>query len=167
MRLRGWVCGLVGWSVLACGGLGSDTKEPMPSASRKTSTPSAGASAPGKVVAQTREMCTPDCRLLTRFSWETVQSNYCTLCGQWDEVACEFDWPTNDVPSCELYDWYRNCIYATYGRTFTNAKWDQAFRATDWYRPDSSFTEDRLSDVARQNIDRMLVFKKEKRACMD
>ena len=171
MRLRWWFLVVVGWSSFACGGFLSDGENPKPSAAsgatKGTKGKASRLSSAGNVVAQAREACTPDCRLLTEFSWETVQGNYCTLCGQWDETACEFDWPTNDVPQCELYDWYRNCIYATYGRTFTNAKWDEAFRATDWYQPDPAYHDDRLSSVARENIDRMLVFKKEKRSCIE
>lgn len=108
--------------------------------------------AAGRFAPQSRAMCTPDCRLLTAYTFDEVTANYCTLCGAHDEMACELDWPTNDVPSCEIWDYYRNCIYATYGRTFEKDQWKQAFGSQPWYRPDPGYSDAKLSPVAKANI---------------
>ncbi len=100
-----------------------------------------------------KNMCTPDCRLLTAYTFDEVIEHYCTLCGAHDEMACQLDWPTNDVPSCEIWDYYRNCIYATYGRPFEKEQWKQAFGSQPWYTPDPGYTDAKLSPTAKINVE--------------
>ena len=113
----------------------------------------AKAAGAGRFSAQPKAMCTPDCRLLTVYSFDEVQANYCALCGAHDEMACTLDWPTSDVPSCEIWDYYRNCIYATYGRPFEKEQWKQAFGSQPWYRPDPGYSDAKLSAMAKANVD--------------
>jgi hypothetical protein len=113
----------------------------------------AKATGAGRFSAQPKSMCTPDCRLLTVYSFDEVQANYCALCGAHDEMACTLDWPTSDVPSCEIWDYYRNCIYATYGRTFEKEQWKAAFRDQPWYTPDPGYSDAKLSAMAKANVE--------------
>ena len=100
-----------------------------------------------------KDMCTPDCRLLTAYTFDEVIEHYCTLCGAHDDMACTLDWPTNDVPSCEIWDYYRNCIYATYGRPFEKEQWKQAFGSQPWYHPDPRYSDAKLSPTAKINVE--------------
>ena len=148
-------------AALACSGL--------PTAPADEAGPAAGG-APRRtppVSARSREACTPDCRLLHELPWQTVQEHHCTLCGTHVEGACEMDWPTNDVPSCDLWDEYRNCIYATTGYPFKDAAWRRRFEREPWYTADPAWTEDRLSAVARQNIELLKTMKAQRQGCMD
>jgi hypothetical protein len=113
----------------------------------------AKAAGAGRFSAQPKAMCTPDCRLLTVYTFDEVQANYCALCGAHDEMACTLDWPTSDVPTCEIWDYYRNCIYATYGRTFEKEQWKAAFRDQPWYTPDPGYSDAKLSAMAKANVD--------------
>jgi hypothetical protein len=121
----------------------------------------------GRIVAQPRAMCVPSCQLLTAYTVAEVQAGYCALCGAHDDSACVMDWPSNDVPSCEIWDFYRNCIYATYGRTFEKPQWRDAFGKEPWYRLDPAYTDARLSPVAEANIKELVRRKAEKVQCMD
>lgn len=107
----------------------------------------------GRFAPQPKAMCTPDCRLLTVYTFDEVQANYCALCGAHDEMACQLDWPTSDVPSCEIWDYYRNCIYATYGRPFEKEQWKQAFGSQPWYHPDPGYSDAKLSAAAKANVE--------------
>ena len=98
-------------------------------------------------------MCTPDCRLLTAYTFDEVIEHYCTLCGAHDDMACVMDWPANDVPGCEIWDYYRNCIYATYGRPFEHKQWQDAFGKQPWYQVDPGYTDAKLSPTAKINVD--------------
>lgn len=121
----------------------------------------------GRIVAQPRGMCVPDCQLLTAYTLDEVQQNYCALCGAHDEAACTLDWPSSDVPSCEIWDFYRNCVYATYGRTFQKQQWRDAFEKQPWYQPDPAYSDARLSPVAEANIQELVRRKEQKVQCMD
>lgn len=106
--------------------------------------------------------------LLTQYSFEDLAGGtYCKVCKAEDEMACEMDWPTNDVPSCALWDELRNGIYAYYGRPFETDRWKQHFAKLSWYRADPSFTDDRLSAVARANVALLKQRAEGKVGCMD
>ncbi len=157
--------------LLACAGLDGTATNTLPNPTETPSPAPKGASPKvanePPIVAQTRELCSPDCRLLTTYRFETVQQNFCKLCGAHSEWACEMDWPTNDVPSCDIWDQYRNCIYATYGRPFDTPKWKEYFAQQPWYAADASYSDARLSPMAKENVDKLKRFKAEKYICMD
>jgi len=77
------------------------------------------------------------------------------------------DWPTNDVLSCGLWDKHRNCIYATTGYPSKDAEWRRRFEREPWYAADSTWTDDRISAVARQNIELLEQMKAKRQGCMD
>lgn len=153
--------------VLACGGGDG------PSAA----TPAAPASAapvapvpPSAPAAPYVNAAVPPCdvgALLVAHDFLDVQQRYCELCKAHDEMACELDWPSSDVPSCKMYDEFRNRIYAYYGYSFSNAEWQAYFSTVSWYRPDPAYSEARLSPAAQRNIAFLQTAKAEKRACMD
>ena len=116
----------------------------------------------------TKTLCADNAILLTQHSYESLRAGgYCKLCKKFDESACELDWPFSDVPSCKAYDEMRNGIFAYYGRTFEKEEWRAFFAAKPWYKPDSAFTEARLSPVARTNVAFLKRAADEKIACAD
>lgn len=52
----------------------------------------------------------------------------------------------------------RNTIFAQYGYRFRSADLQRHFSRFDWYKPDSEFSESRLSYLDRGNIDRIRAF---------
>lgn len=105
--------------------------------------------------------------LLAQYSFdELANGGYCKLCAGTDQHACEMDWPTNDVPSCELWDQMRNGIYAYYGRPFETDKWKAYFAKKSWYVADPGFTDARLSPVAQKNIALLKERGEKKTGCM-
>lgn len=89
--------------------------------------------------------------LLTRYDFEHVQQNICTLCGSVDEMYCSLDWPFSDVPSCDEYDKMRNGLYAYYGRAFQTEKWKTYFAGQSWYQTNPGYDDSMLSPQAARN----------------
>ncbi len=115
-----------------------------------------------------KTLCSENGLLLTRFSYKDLQQGgYCKRCKPFDETACEMDWPTSDVWSCRNYDRMRNAIFASYGYVFSKDEWKNEFSSKNWYRPDPSFTEGRLSAVAKDNVAYLKKAAAEKTGCMD
>jgi hypothetical protein len=46
----------------------------------------------------------------------------------------------------------RNIVYARRGRAFRSELLNAYFSATDWYKPDSKYTEARLTKTDRNNV---------------
>lgn len=111
--------------------------------------------------------CKDTCMLLARLSFDEVQKNICTLCGAHDPIACELDWPSSDVPACNHWDYLRNCIFARQGHVFSNPTWKAAFKKKAWYQPNPKFKPEDLPQVAKDNVARLLKYKKTKHACTD
>jgi hypothetical protein len=97
------------------------------------------------------ESCGNPTVLLSQYPYETLQKDYCSLCGDHDEFACVQGWPTNDVPSCFLYDGMRNGLYARYGYAFSTPEWQAWIGEADWYTANPDYDEAKLSPVARAN----------------
>lgn len=95
--------------------------------------------------------CT-DVALLVKYDFAYIQANKCELCGKVDESFCVMDWPTNDVPSCSLYDEMRNSIYAWYGRPFETPKWKDHFAKVSWYKVNPAYSDALLSPEAKRNV---------------
>ncbi len=149
-KLSPFLVVILGWS-LGC----TDTATPIATAVLPAAVPQAGAAAapsPPRTL-DTKTLCMDNAILLTQHSFESLQAGaYCKLCKKFDESACELDWPFSDVPRCKAYDEMRNGIFAFYGRTFESEQWRAFFAAKPWYKPDPTFTEARLSAVARTNV---------------
>jgi hypothetical protein len=113
-----------------------------------------------------KTLCGDSALLLTAHAFESLQNGgYCALCKPFDEMACELDWPFSDVPPCSAYDEMRNGIFAFYGRPFEKPEWRALFAKKSWYAADASFTEARLSDIAKKNVAFLKQAASEKRAC--
>ena len=162
---------VLGAFTLACGGSlraldtwakGGQAPPKAPEAPAQGLEPASGS--PSHV---SKETCQHQCAILTEVPYELVKDNFCGLCGHADKDACEFDWPTNDVPTCDIYDRFRNCIYATYGYTFKDPKWRKEFESHPWYKADPNFKPEKMSDVATANIEYLKRAKAEKIGCMD
>jgi hypothetical protein len=93
-----------------------------------------------------------DIALLVNYDYSYVQANICQLCGAANPSACEYDWPTNDVPQCSYFDQLRNGIYAYYGRPFESEKWKAYFAKQTWYRVNPAYTDALLSPAAKRNV---------------
>ena len=173
---------VLGAFTLACGGSAETEEAPPPPITAADETPPSPAQAPPKAPeapAQglepasgspshvSKETCQHQCAILTEVPYELVKDNFCGLCGHADKDACEFDWPTNDVPTCDIYDRFRNCIYATYGYTFKDPKWRKEFESQPWYKADPNFKPEKMSEVATANIEYLKRAKAEKIGCMD
>lgn len=103
--------------------------------------------------------------LLSQYPFETLQTDYCELCGDHDDSACVLDWPTNDVPSCFLYDGLRNGLYARYGYAFSTPEWQAWIADADWYTANPDYDETKLSPVARANGKHLKSLAVEAKAC--
>ncbi|MBK7758119.1 MAG: YARHG domain-containing protein [Deltaproteobacteria bacterium] len=170
---------VLGAFTLACGGSAETEEAPPPPITAADETPPSPTQAPAEAPAQglepatrspshvSKETCQHQCAILTEVPYELVKDNFCGLCGHADKDACEFDWPTNDVPTCDIYDRFRNCIYATYGYTFKDPKWRKEFESQPWYKADPNFKPEKMSDVATANIEYLKRAKAEKIGCMD
>ena len=115
----------------------------------------------------TKAECTDQCLLLTRLPFAEVQSKICDLCGKHDEMVCELDWPSSDVPPCRIWDDMRNCIFAHYGYAFKTPRLRKYFEKKPWYRKNAAFDPKSMPKVAKDNVQRLLKFKKEKYMCID
>lgn len=129
------------------------------------SRPPAPASATPGSIKLDAETCGDPCALLTRFSFDELSANACKICKKYDDTFCETDFPFNDVPSCEAYDELRNCIFARFGYVFSNPKWQQQFGKLPWYKPDPTFTQEKLPAVARANVQKLKELKAQRRGC--
>jgi hypothetical protein len=118
------------------------------------------------------EICNSVSLSLIKWSYDQRQSK--AICcsekmteDQKSELLCELDWPFSDVPSCSSYDTMRNEIYAQYGRKFSTDKWKKYFSKVSWYKPRDDYQDTWLSDVALDNVKRLVKMKKNKQGCMD
>lgn len=135
-------------AALACGGLGSGPAVD-PNADPLADPPVP----PGVWLPPDAPMCN-SAYLLTHYRYEDLQKGkYCDLCSGADPMACVLDWPFSDVPPCQALDGLRNSIYAYYGRPFASDLWKVRFGAESWYKPDPDYTDDRLDDLARHNVE--------------
>ncbi len=82
--------------------------------------------------------------------------------------------PTLDAQTCGdacalltlyAYDELRNCVFARFGYVFSNAKWQQRFGKLPWYKPDPSFTQDKLPPVAKANVQKLKDLKAKRHNC--
>lgn len=169
---------VIGGLSLACGASVEEEAPPPPLTAADEAPPSPTQAPPeapaaglepatGSPSHVTVETCQHPCAILTEYPYEHVKDNFCTLCGHADKDACEFDWPTNDVPTCDIYDRFRNCIYATYGYTFKDPKWKKEFEGQPWYKADPNFMPEKLSEAATANVEYLKRAKAEKIGCMD
>ena len=55
-----------------------------------------------------------------------------------------------------------NEIYARHGRVFKNSDLSEYFYSKPWYYADSSYSDSRLSDVERANIDTLVKYGEKK-----
>lgn len=95
--------------------------------------------------------------VLTRFDFDALKGGkYCEVCKDVDDSACELDWPSSDVPACGLLDEMRNEIFAYYGRPFEEERWRTRFAAKTWYAPSASYSDARLSEIARANVAKLV-----------
>lgn len=119
-----------------------------------------------------KEICSADELLLMRYSFETIQRDFKLLCctaeglGETDD-RCMMDWPFNDVPSCKAYDVMRNRIFARYGYAFQSEEWSRYFASVPWYKARSDYSEQWVSETAKQNAVTLKKFATEKTGCMD
>ena len=117
------------------------------------------------------EICASAGLSLIQWSFDVRQQND-VCCGdertdqEREDLSCELDWPSSDVPSCDMYDEMRNEIFARYGRAFKTPKWQKYFGKTSWYKVNKEFSYDWLTPVAKANIDALKNMKKEKRGCI-
>jgi formylglycine-generating enzyme required for sulfatase activity len=130
--------------------------------------PSASAAPPAMSQAKPvldAEMCADACSLLTRYAYDFLIENACSICKKYDRTYCGMSFPVNDVPSCDAYDELRNCIYARFGYVFAKPKWQQQFGKLPWYKPDPAFTEAKLPPVARANVQKLKDLKAKRQGC--
>jgi hypothetical protein len=90
--------------------------------------------------------------LLVKYDYSYIQANKCQLCGAVSNDFCDFDWPTNDVPMCSLFDELRSGIYAYYGKPFEAQKWKDYFAKVSWYKVNPAFSESLLGPEAARNV---------------
>jgi len=119
-----------------------------------------------------KEICSSNSLSLIKWPYDQLQKDFASLCCidgalPKDDMMCEMDWPFNDVPSCDSYDYMRNEIFARYGRAFTTAKWKKTFAANAWYKIRDDFSNDWLSKEAQANVNQLISLKKNKVGCMD
>lgn len=154
---------------LACGSAPTPTSAappaatPAPAAPAPVAPPAKSGAPASSWVAPALPACDPTA-LLVKYDFEYVQRNYCELCKGQDEYACEFDWPSNDVPLCTLWDEMRNGIYAYYGYPFKKQEWREKFKS--FYKEDPTFTEARMSAEAKRNIALLKSWGEQKKNCM-
>lgn len=154
-----WLVWLVG-----CG----TSEQAAPGAGTVAVTPAAApvAAAPAAAEPSVEALCGSTALLLTRHRWEDLQrGGYCAMCKPYDEYACEFDWPTNDVPACEQLDLWRNEILARKGWVFKRDDYRAWFEKQPWYRPDPNYKGDGLTPIEEANIAHLKRMVAEKRAC--
>jgi hypothetical protein len=114
--------------------------------------PAAAAEPPERRLTQ-ENLCADSGLLLTQHKYEDLQAGgYCKLCAQYDEYACELDWPSSDVPACETFDLYRNTIMAWHGHVFQNPDYKAWFEGMSWYKADPNFKGEGLSEIEKANI---------------
>ena len=111
------------------------------------------------------EICGDACALLTLYSYDELATSACKICKKYDDTFCEMDFPFNDVPSCDVYDELRNCIFARFGYVFAKPKWQKQFGKAAWYRPDPSFKEAKLPVVVKANVKKLKQLKAKRQGC--
>jgi len=111
------------------------------------------------------ETCADACALLTRYAYDFLIENACSICKKYDKTYCEMDFPFNDVPSCDAYDELRNCVYARFGYVFSKPRWQQQFSKLPWYKPDAGFSEAKLPPLAKANIKKLKELKAKRHGC--
>jgi hypothetical protein len=124
----------------------------------------AGPAASGKP-ALDAHTCSDPCALLTVAAYDDLVASACKLCKKHDTTFCEIDFPWSDVPSCDAYDELCNCLYARFGYVFSKPKWQEQFGKQPWYKPDPSFTEDKLPPVAKANVQKLKDLKAKRQNC--
>ncbi len=90
--------------------------------------------------------------LLVKYDYTYIAAHKCELCGSVSQDFCEYDWPSNDVPSCADFDVMRNGIYAYYGRAFDTQKWKDYFAKQAWYKVNPAYSDAALSAEAKRNV---------------
>ena len=80
-------------------------------------------------------------------------------------MFCETDFPFNDVPPCEVWDDLRNCIFARFGYVFTKPEYQQQYSKVRWYKPDPTFTPDKLPPAAKANVKKLQELKAKRIKC--
>jgi hypothetical protein len=98
----------------------------------------AGSAAPAPT---TEDACAEPCRLLRDATIDAVR----TQCPDWSLGK-------QATAGCDLIDFTRNCIYATYGYAFKKPRYQKAFGALAWYKPDPAFAESAMSKQAITNV---------------
>ena len=141
----------------------SDKVQPSSAENSKSPNPLSGKSL--------AEICENDELALIKWSFAELQNGFASLCcqpgGLQDDGRCELDWPSSDVPSCELYDEMRNGIFARYGYPFSSAKWQKRFADVSWYKKRDDFSNDWLTQQATQNVATLKKMKTNRTNCMD
>ena len=117
------------------------------------------------------EICENDELALIKWSFASLVNDFAGLCckpgGLQDDARCELDWPSSDVPSCDIYDEMRNGIFARYGYPFSSAKWQKTFAEKPWYTKRDDFSNDWLTKEAIANITLLKSHKRDRVNCMD
>ena len=117
------------------------------------------------------EMCASNGLSLIKWPYAKRQAKE-ECCGskltdaQKEELMCELDWPSRDVPSCDIYDELRNTIFALHGREFSTAKWQKFFSKQSWYQPRKDYKDTDVGTVAMANVQLLIKMKKEKQGCI-
>lgn len=115
------------------------------------------------------EICQSNGLSLIQWSFEDRSQRQTELCCGPNGLAeefCEWDWPSSDVPSCDLYDEMRNEIFARYGRSFKTARWKEHFDTQAWYTANPNYQNSWLNETAKRNVERLLEMKANKIGCM-
>ncbi len=156
---------------LACGDASTTTATAAAPPPSQPSAQPAAAAAPFDPLAgrSPAEICRDNGLALIKWDFDQLQQGFHGLCcgsdGIAGELACDLDWPFNDVPPCHAYDELRNHIFARYGYPFKGAEWQQAFGAQPWYQRRDDFDESWLSDAAKRNVDKLKQLKASGTGC--
>jgi hypothetical protein len=108
-----------------------------------------------------KDICNDDALLLLKYSYDDLSSNdgfkkkCCTRGALGDDDRCQLDWPSSDVPLCSNVDLWRNQLFALYGYTFKDPKFQKYFGAMPWYKPRADFDPSWMPAVAHDNVARL------------
>ena len=129
-----------------------------PGAEHGVPEPTQTVSIPTPLMSSSREeICRTDALLLIKYPISNLENTGWTrfCCGKnpvFDDGRCELDWPSSDVPSCDVWDEMRNQVYARYGFPFKGEKWRKWAKKQKWYERREDFQDSWLSPIARANI---------------
>ena len=142
--------------VFAILSIGMVHAHPGPSHAPPEATPSA---VPVDPISNTsrEQVCKSDALLLIKHPIADLENSGWTqfCCGEnpvFEGGRCEIDWPSSDVPVCDIWDDMRNQIYARYGYPFKSEKWQAWASKQAWYERRADFEEGWLSTVATKNV---------------